>query len=228
MKKTVGILGGMGPLATAYFYEKLILRSPAKSDQDHIPVMIYANPTMPDRTQCITQNQKELLSPHLIKGAQSLESNGAELICMPCNTAHFWYDVVQNAVSIPVIHLIEETGRFLSSHAQNPTIGLLATHGTIQSQLYPNTLQNFDLSIQLPSSEDQHTIMSAIHTIKSGAPPTEQQPLLMPIVQSLLDQNIDHIILGCTELPLIFGADLPEFLTDPMDCLADAIIQQVY
>ena len=107
----LGIIGGVGPLATAYFMEAIIKKTPATTDQDHIPMIVFNDPQIPDRTAYILDHTKPDPQPEMVKVAQWLEEAGADYIAIACNTAHYFYDAICKAVSIPVLNIMEETAR---------------------------------------------------------------------------------------------------------------------
>ena len=111
--KTIGILGGMGPQATLFFYQKILNLTPAEKDQDHIPTLIYSNSQIPNRTEAILNDQLEMTRKSLVDSARVLEDGGASFIVIPCNTAHHWIEDIKQAVSISVVDMIEETVSFL-------------------------------------------------------------------------------------------------------------------
>ena len=135
-KKIVGIIGGMGPLATADFFKKIVLNTKANIDQEHIKVLIDNNTDIPDRTSAIIHNDKSPV-PQLVKSAVMLWAMGAQILVMPCNTAHYFYSEVQKSVEIPVLNMIELTCSALVQKGVKRA-GLLATEGTIKSKIYQN------------------------------------------------------------------------------------------
>jgi len=148
--RILGIFGGMGPEATANLYREIVRLTRASKDQDHIPTLIYSFPQVPDRTAAI-QNRDRSIVPYLVEGVSRLERAGASLIVIPCNTAHYFYDDMQQAVQIPIIHMIRETAdAVVARHPGCKTIGLLATSGTIQSGLYEKEFRARGLSVVLP------------------------------------------------------------------------------
>jgi len=148
--KTIGILGGMGPEATVFFYQKIIDLTPALKDQDHIPTLIYSNPQIPNRTDAILNNQLEETARALGRSGKILEEGGASFIVIPCNTAHFWIEDIRQAVTIPVIDMIEETVRFLVEKLHLKQVGLLSSIGTKKTEVYQKKGQELALQILPP------------------------------------------------------------------------------
>ena len=222
---TLGILGGMGPAATMYFYNKLLSLPPASCDQEHIPTLILSDPTIPDRTKAILDQSLGPVSHKLTLNAKRLEDAGASCVAIPCNTAHYWFNDIQNAISIPVLNMIDLTARFLSEQKASK-VGLLSTLGTAQTGLYQKALAHHGVPVQLPIKAHQTQTMAIILSIKANGHLKELKTSFLTIIDALKEQGVDAIILGCTELPLLFENELPEGLVDPMTILAQAVISQ--
>jgi len=211
VKVILGIFGGMGPEATADLYRQIISLSPASKDQDHIPTLIYSLPQVPERTHCI-RNQDGSILPFIIEGVTRLEKAGASFIVIPCNTVHYYFDEMQAAVSVPIIHMIRETvaetgTRYPGAHR----IGLLATSGTIESGLYEKELTGRGLQLIVPDDEIQNEkVMKAVFGIKAGRDKKPSEDLLGEAGQHLAGMGAEVIILGCTEIPLAFNPDRSE------------------
>jgi len=203
--RILGIFGGMGPEATANLYQLIVQLTPAQRDQDHIPTMIFSFPQVPDRTSAIRSGDRSIL-PYLVQGVRHLERSGASLIVMPCNTAHFFYDEMQAAVQIPIIHMIREAAlEVIRLHPQVKTVGLLATSGTIQSGLYEKEFNERGIRIVTPSETVQgDCVMKAIDLIKSGSERKRCCDLLASAGAEVQGKGAEVILLGCTEIPLAF------------------------
>jgi aspartate racemase len=204
-KIILGIFGGMGPEATARFFTHIIELTPAETDQDHIPTLIYSLPQVPDRTESIKRNDPSII-PWIIEGVTRLEIAGASFIAIPCNTVHYYFDQMQEAVQIPILHMIRETvTEIRENHAGAVKVGLLATEGTIESGLYENELEKSGLTAILPDQRiEKEKVMKAISGIKSGSDFRINQDLLAEAAMHLLDRGAELILLGCTEIPLAF------------------------
>ncbi|MBL7113420.1 MAG: amino acid racemase [Bacteroidales bacterium] len=205
-KIILGIFGGMGPEATADLYKQIIELTPAEKDQDHIPTLIYSLPQVPERTASI-RNQDTSIIPFIVEGVTRLEKAGASFIAIPCNTVHYYYDQMQDAVSIPIIHMIRETVnevRMLFPDAGN--VGLLATTGTIESGLYEKELIKNGFKVIIPDDNiEKDKVMKAVFGIKAGTEKIINEDLLAEAGQHLIDKGAEVIILGCTEIPLAFN-----------------------
>ena len=205
-KVILGIFGGMGPEATADLYRQIVGLTPAQKDQDHIPTLIYSQPQIPDRMSSI-RNQDMTVIPYLVEGVTRLENAGASFIAIPCNTVHYFYDYMQEAVSIPVIHMIRETVKeVIKKYPGIKTVGLLATTGTIETRLYEDELVKNGFKLVVPDEETEtNKVMKAIFQIKSGTDKKLSEDLLAEAGQYVIDQGAELIILGCTEIPLAFN-----------------------
>ncbi len=225
--KTIGVLGGMGPAATADFYQKIIRATPAKADQDHLKVLIYSNPQVPDRTAGIRGEGPDPL-PVLIASAQILARGGADLITIPCVTAHHYYDALQQAVPVPILHMIGETvTAVLAGHPNIRRLGLLATTGTLQSRMFERYFEPRGFMLVTPEPEVQAScVMEAIYAVKRGDPIETAGRLIRQAAQSLLERGAEAILAGCTEVPLILqDGDVAVPIIDPTWILAQAAVR---
>lgn len=223
-KKIVGIIGGMGPLATADLFSKIILCTHASKDQEHLHIMIDNNTDIPDRTGAILAGGEDPVA-QMALSAHRLQSAGAEFLIMPCNTAHYFYDRLKAQVSIPVLNMLEETGLYLRGKGITRA-GLLATDGTIRSGIYENALEKYGITLLLPQAKGQQQVMHMIYDgIKAGNQDLDPTAFIA-VCKELLEKGAQTLILGCTELPLAFSIyhiDLPH--TDPTQILAEASVR---
>lgn len=203
--KTLGVIGGMGPAATADLYEKLLRYTDADCDQAHVPMLIDSNTRIPDRTAAILRGGEDPRL-ELCKSAKRLESAGADLLVMACNTAHFFYDDVCAAVKTPVLHMPRITAAAVREKGYARVV-LLATTGTVQSGVYADAFAREApcVSLLLPEEAEQAAVMSLIYEgVKAG-----RRAFDASAVQAMLDRltkaGAACFILGCTELPLAFS-----------------------
>jgi aspartate racemase len=222
MQKVVGIIGGMGPLATVDLMNKIILYTPAKKDQDHIHIIVDNYSQIPDRTTAILGKGKDP-TPFLIQSAQRLENAGADFLVMACNTAHFYYKSIQESISIPILHMPLETARFL--HVNNRRkVGLLATDGTIKTKLYQHSCQSYGIHTIVPDMEMQKEVMEGIYAIKASD--LEKGRLyLSRVAEELVKRGAKAIIAGCTEIPLVLKSSQSLCMIDPTEILAKSAIK---
>lgn len=204
----LGIFGGMGPEATADLYKQIVKLTPATIDQDHIPTIIYSLPQVPDRIASIDNNDLSIV-PFIAEGVTRVEKGGASFIAIPCNTVHYYFDYMQDAVSIPIINMIEETVKEVKiNYPEIKKVGLLATSGTIKTQLYNNELKAKGYEVIIPDSNiEEEYVMKAVWGIKSGVDQKINEDLLAIAGQYLIENGAELLVLGCTEIPLAFNPD---------------------
>jgi aspartate racemase len=230
-EKTIGILGGMGPEATIDLFAKIVKGTKVRKDQDHLRVLIDNNPKIPDRTLAI-QGKGPSPLPLLIKGGRALEKAGADFIVIPCVTAHHFYPGLQEKLSIPVLHIIEETMKHIRSRLKGiRRIGLVATTGTVHTGLFQETFFGSRLEMILPSAQVQkNRVMEAIYGkkgIKAIGPSPHSRRLVLTACQALIGQGAGAILAGCTEIPLVLkDGDLTIPVIDPISILARAAIER--
>ncbi len=221
-EKVLGVLGGVGPLATIYFADLVIKMTDAKTDQEHIAMIILNHASIPDRTEYILDNRKPNPLPMMVADAQKLQNDGADYIVIPCNTAHYFFDEIQKSVSVPIINILEETVCYAEKTVPNlKCLGILATEGTVISGAYQNIIRKHGLDFRVPSEEDQKSLMHIIYDqVKAG----ERVDIceFLRIVGELKKAGSDAVILGCTELSVIkkdFNLSRHD-IVDSMECLA--------
>ena len=214
----------MGPQATNTFYQFIIDRTDAHSDQDHVNTLILSDSDIPDRTAAILSGRTEPVFRRLVSDARLLEQAGCTVIAVPCNTSHFLMDRVQEEVGIPILNMIRETAKFLVAQGKKRP-GILATDGTIQTGLYQKEFAAFGIETVVPSTQAQELVMSLIYDdIKAGRDGDPEK--FAAIHRDLAAQGCDCGVLACTELS-VFATQtrLPSFYTDAMAVLADRAIE---
>lgn len=226
---TIGVLGGVGPEATAELFRRIIRLTPATADQDHLPVIIFNNPAIPDRTAFIL-GQGPSPAPALIDTARRLAAAGADLIVIPCNTAHAFLPAIRRAVRIPVLDMIAATvARVVEQYPHVDRIGLLATTGTLRSRLYHAAFRRVNRRVLTPMAHPQRTlVMEAIYGRRGVKAGFRRHPaqLLQAAAGRLRDAGAGMLIAGCTEISVVLGkscAGLP--LADPLSVLAAAAVR---
>jgi len=204
--KVVGVLGGMGPEATADFFQKLIRATPAKRDQEHLRILIDNNPHVPDRTAAI-EGHGESPGPHLAAMARGLVAQGAEVLVMPCNSAHAFAGAIRDAAgSVPFIDLIDTT--VAATQARLPgvhTVGLLATSGALAAQLYQSAYARAGIQALEPTEADQEAVMAAIYAVKRAVVDSSVRERLLAASRNLVAAGAQALIAACTEVPLIMA-----------------------
>ncbi|GAB1400308.1 aspartate racemase [Aminivibrio sp.] len=226
-EKILGVLGGMGPAATAEFLRLLTQGAPVSSDQHHPTVYMISDPAVPDRSSAIL-GMGEDPTERLKIDLNTLTDWGADLLAVPCNTAHFFIDGFRDHLCVPFIHIIEETVD--AAAALNPKgAWLLATRGTMESGLYQKYAEKKEYSFFIPSLEVQDQVQRSIELVKENRL-TEAGELLRPLVEELWRERDIPICAACTELPLAYDASgLPgEKTVSSLQALCDACLRELY
>lgn len=222
--KLLGVLGGLGPMATVYFYELLTSLTDADCDQEHIDMVISSRATTPDRTAFILGESEVNPIDAMTEDAKKLVIFGAELIAIPCNTAHYFYDQLAAAVDVPILNIVEESVAYLKRERVS-RFGLLATDGTVQSETYQKYCRAHDMTCIVPDAEHQARVMELIYgQIKRGK--RADMESFREISGYMRSLGCERLILGCTELSLIKRDEgLDDYYTDSLECLALATIR---
>ena len=198
--KRLGILGGMGPAASAEYITRLIQQTPATCDQEHIPFVLWNNPQIPDRSTSMRAGDSKPLR-YLIEGILALRYSQCDLIVIPCNTAHFWFDELIKH-DVPIIHIVDSVASALRGVNVTGTVGVMGTQGTIEFGLYQNHLGKLGWDCIVPTTEEMDTLVQpAIDLIKSGQL-DQAHDMFMSVVDSLIARGAQAVVLGCTEIPL--------------------------
>jgi aspartate racemase len=224
-EKVIGILGGMGPEATAELFYRIIKATPAKKDQCHLRVIIDNNTKIPDRTEAIVSSGASPLS-EMVKTARNLEKAGADFIVMPCVTAHYYYEDLKKSVGIPLLSMVELTTSVVNKEfpkARN--VGIIATTGTVRTKMFDRALRRIGVNVIYPPVDLQNTVMEAIYgKIKAGNK-REGKKIILNVVKYLAHRGSDMIIIGCTETSLALkNVALPVRIIDPLQILAEAAV----
>jgi aspartate racemase len=204
-EKTIGILGGMGPEATLECYSNIIKSTPAKTDQEHLRVVIDANPKVPDRTAAIIGHGESPL-PILVEGCRGLQRAGADLIIIPCVSAHFFLDQIQELITLPILSIFDAIAETITTeHADIKTIGLMGTTGTIRGGLLQKRLASEGIHTIVPDEKHQAKVMAAIYDIKNSQPARGEEEFtsdLIATAENLISRGAQGVVAGCTEIPL--------------------------
>ncbi|MBY0121235.1 aspartate/glutamate racemase family protein [Bacillus sp. S/N-304-OC-R1] len=225
-KKSLGVIGGMGPMATSVFFEKVIENTVANCDQEHINMVILNHATLPDRTSVILENKEELFLNAVEKDFRLLEAAGVEHIAIPCNTSHFFYDQMQEMSKIKIINMVDETCKEIhKKHGDHSKVAILATNGTVQSGIYKQGCKNYNMELYTPNQVSQEQVMNTIYNIKSDLHIDEA--VIEQIIKDLVfKENCCCVILACTELScLSLNAEVMKYCIDAMDVLVEKSIE---
>lgn len=199
--RKLGIIGGLGPMATAYFLQLVTQMSEAGTDQDHIEILLHSKPQIPDRTRYILGQSTEDPTPQMIEVGRGLVRQGADVIAVPCITAHYFQRQLEECIGVPIINAIEETVRCLEN-AGITRVGIMATDGTVESRLFQSYLDATDIGCILPDRERQGQVMRIIYeNVKAGKP--VELSLFRDTAKWLFDSGAQVVLLACTELSLV-------------------------
>lgn len=215
----LGVIGGMGPLATADFFHKLIAATPAAGDEDHVPVLIHSVPQLPSRAAAILRGGASPL-PQLLQARNRLLTAGATMLAMPCNTAHHWYSELTRGIAVPFPHIADAVGAELPRAPVR--VAIIATAATLASGIYADRLDAGYDWIMPSNDEYASAVQPCIDAVKCNRC-VEAGHLVEPVVAALLQRGAQRVVLACTELPLALdaiGSALREACVDSTAALA--------
>lgn len=197
----LGIIGGLGPLATAYFFELLIRMSDVDNDQDHLEIVIHNCPSIPDRTQYILHQSDDNPVLPMIEVGKGLINQGCNIISIPCITAHYFHKELSSSLDRPIVHLIEEVAAYLKRNGYNK-VGIMATDGTIKSGLFLKELLECGIETIVPEPSFQKEVMHIIYeNVKKGR--NIDMNCFERVSSHLKQKGAEIIVLGCTELSIV-------------------------
>ncbi len=206
--KTIGIVGGMGPEATLSCFEKVIKNTPAKTDQQHIRVVIDSNPKVPDRTAAIIGNGESPV-PSIVHSCHAVEMAGADFIIIPCVSAHFFLSEIQKQIDLPILSIFDAVAETITrEYHKIRTVGLMATTGTVTGGLFQRRLAKESIKTVVPETVEQSEIMEAIYNIKNSERSRSMSEIttrLIAVAKNMIYRKHDcaeAIVAGCTEIPL--------------------------
>lgn len=219
----LGVLGGMGPQATQIFYQRILDRTDAARDQEHVPTLIWSDTGMPDRTRAILSGDTEEVYQRLLAGGRLLEREGCTVLAIPCNTSHYFADRLQGELKIPLLNMVRLSAAAMGKRGCK-RVGILATDGTARAGIYQRELASQGMEGVLPGEKAQGLVMSIIYDeIKRGEQGSREK--FAAIDRELRAKGCDGAVLACTELSVYrdyHGA--PGFYLDAMDVLAEESI----
>ena len=223
----LGIIGGMGPMASAVFYDMISSKTDASCDQENLNLILLSHAGMPDRTRAILSKdeaQIEAVRSKLYADAMFLQNAGCTAIAVTCNTAHYFVNMIEGEIDIPFIHLIRETAEAVASKFGAKKVAILATDGTIETRLYQDELSKRGVIAFTPKAEVQALVMHEIYEcIKSGKPADEE--IWKKIEEYVKAEGCEAAVLACTELSVVRKElSLGSFYFDPMDIMAESCL----
>ncbi len=222
--KTIGIIGGMGPLATIDIFNKIVRNTQVEKDQDHIPILINNNPQIPDRTKSILSQG---ISPvdEIIKSGKKLEAIGADFLIIPCNTSHYYIQEIEEAFNIPLLNMIELTVKEVKKE-KIKKVAVLGTEGTLRTKIYQDKLDEYKIEYVDIKEEDYPLLSYVIYDVVKAGNFSEDIKDFKKLLDSLMEEGVESLILGCTELPVLFEKyKLNYNFIDPTEILAREAIK---
>lgn len=225
-EKIIGILGGMGPEATADLFHRILRATPVKKDQDHFRIIIDSNSKILDRTSGIVGTGPSPL-PSMLETGRNLVQAGVDFIVMPCNTAHYFHNDLEQLLRVPVLHMIKLSAKYVKSkYPDIKLVGLQATDGTLETKLYNDAYADYGIEVISPEDDFQKNVMVAIYRdIKTGKLERGGK-LLKRVARELIEAGVEAIICGCTEVSLVLhDGDLSVPVVDPLQVLAEEAVR---
>jgi aspartate racemase len=218
--RVVGVIGGMGPEATVDLMRRVIAKTQADDDQDHVHLLVESNPKIPSRIAHLIEGTGADPTPELIRIAQNLERGGAQALAIPCNTAHGYADAIRGSVSIPVLNMIALTVERIAASGKVRSVGLLASTAVINTQLFATAFAAIGIEIVLPPRQEH--VMALIKAVKRGDTGAKMHESLAGLAAELAKRS-DVLLVACSELSVIAaGIDVP--FVDSLDVLAQAVV----
>lgn len=226
-RKRLGVIGGIGPMATAYFMELLTRMSDAKTDQEHMEILVYSKPSIPDRTKYILGESGESPLPAMLSAGEKLRDAGAEFLAIPCVTAHYFHADLEKGLGLPVINGLLEAADYLARQRKT-CVGIMATDGSIRSGLLEGILRGYGIRSVVPDEESQKKVMSMVYgEIKAGKPVDMEK--FMQVSAELFEKGAQVILLACTELSLIKKEhELPAGYLDILEVTARCAVERCH
>lgn len=234
-KKTIGILGGLGPEATLDLYRRIIEYTPAKVDQDHLHVIIDSNTSIPDPNDALMLAGAPDSSAALCDTARALQKMGVDFIIIPCNTAHCFHQVVSESVAVPVLSIIKETVSVVNGLSPAvKRVGLLASPAVVSKGLYAHPLKEHGIETLVPDEAGMQALYNVIFAIKAKDKTAANWRRFSALSNDLIRRGAQALILACTELPLLFETPEGEQgertlgvpCVDTLDVLARAALKE--
>jgi aspartate racemase len=216
----VGIIGGMGPEATLDLMRRVLAKTPAQDDQDHIHLIVESNPKIPSRLAHLIDGTGADPTPELIRIAVNLQRAGAQALAIPCNTAHAYAHSIRRAVSIPLLDMVQLTVDQIASSRRVARVGLLASSAVLATELYAKAFAGYGIAVVHPARQDE--VMSLIKAVKCGETGVEVQASLARTAHDLAN-HADVLLVGCSELSVISAGITAPFV-DSLDVQAQAIV----
>ena len=223
-EKVVGVIGGMGPEATVDFMHRLMARTPARDDVDHLHVLVDNNPKIPSRIAALIDGTGEDPAPVLCDMARGLQAQGADFLVMPCNTAHYYLPAIARSVSIPVLDMVQLAIQKLSI-VKPRRVGMLASPAVRKVGLYKARMEQAGLHALFPEPQDENVLLGIIKAVKAGRLDDKRRQDYSKVAGNLLSGGADALLVACTEFSVIGPpAGVTASVVDALDVLVEATI----
>jgi aspartate racemase len=220
MHRIVGIIGGMGPEATVDLMRRVMSKTPAHGDQDHIHLIVESNPKIPSRIAHLIEGTGDDPTPELIRIAGNLQRAGAHALAIPCNTAHAYAHSIRRAVSIPLLDMVSLTVDQIALSRRAARVGMLASTAVHTTELYAKAFAAHGIDTVLPARQEE--VMALINAVKRGDTGAQTQAALGRVALETKNQS-DVLLIACSELSVIAAGITVPFV-DSLDVLAQAIV----
>jgi aspartate racemase len=225
-EKTVGVIGGMGPEATVEFMRRLVAAVPAHDDSDHLHVIADNNPKIPSRIKAILEGGGEDPTPVLVAMARKLEAMGADVLTIPCNTAHYYHRAIADAVAIPVLDMVSLSVARLDTLAPRPKqIGMLASPAVLRVGLFDKRISAAGYELTQIDQDTEDRLLEIIRAVKAGGASPAHRRTYEAIARKLKENGADAFLVACSELSLLPAPDVGSPVIDTLDVLVDATVQ---
>ena len=228
-RRTVGVLGGLGPAATVDFLDKVVRATPAARDQDHVRMLVDVNPAVPCRNAAVA-GRGPSPGPTLAEMARGLEAGGADFLVMVCNTAHAYADDIRTAAAVPFVSIVDETvDASLRLRPGLRAAGVLASSGCLEAGLYEAAFEGRGVRALSLDSAGRAAFMEVLGRIKGGSTDAAVRAEMRRLALALTEQGAELIVAGCTEIPLVLGAgDVPVPLVSSTDVLVERTLAYAF
>ena len=224
-RKTVGVIGGLGPEATLDFFAKVLAKTHAATDQEHLHLIINNRPDVPNRNEAVAGTGPSP-GPALAENARSLKAAGADFLVMVCNAAHAFQKDITSTVDLPFVSIIEETVQATLEQVPGvKKVGVLGSSGCLDARLYQDAFAERGVTTFVPEGENRDSFMNLLYRIKGGDKGNEVKAEMLKLAHALIEESAEAVIAGCTEVPLVlFATDLAVPLINSTDVLVDSTI----
>lgn len=222
--KKLGIIGGLGPMATAYFFELIVKMTEAKTDQQHIEILVHNCPSVPDRTEYIMGRSTQNPMDKMAEIGRRLASQ-VDVLAIPCITAHYFHQELEQAIGMPVLHAVKETAAYLKERGWR-SVGVMATEATVEMDIFGRELAQYGIDCVYPDEEHQKLVMHLIYdNVKAGR--ELEEPVFNRVKEHLFGNGAEIILLGCTELSMLKKQNIAgSQVLDVLEVLAKRCVEQ--